>query len=297
MKQAAVLLMCFCIAWSVASQPSEVRISEILFNPIDDGADYLELYNSGVRPVSLGDIRVARWRGNEIDRLYSLETPYILAPKQYVVITTNAADIQSRYKVQYPNRVVEVPALPAYNNASGTVLLCTVDTVLIDRLDYTENMHSPLLRSKEGVALERRSFDRPTQETSNWYSAASTVGYGTPTYRNSQSQEVLFLEDAFSVSADLISPDGDGYQDLLDLTWQLSRSDLYANITLFDAQGRVARHLLRNGSLGTEGVLTWDGLSDDGIRCRRGNYVLWVETYDVSGRQQTLKRTITLIIK
>lgn len=297
MKQAAILLFVFCFLLSAASQPSEMKISEILFNPFVGGADYVELYNAGNQSVRLDDLRLARWKDGHIDRLFSLSNTVIAEPGTYIVVTTDAADVQSRYKVNYPERLLEVASMPAYNDASGTVLLCAVDSVVIERFDYDEKMHSSLLHKKEGVALERRSFTRPANEASNWSSAASTAGYGTPTYRNSQSQEALFLENEFAVSADIISPDGDGYQDLLDLTWQLSRSDLSANITIFDAQGRVVRHLLRGESLGSNGLLTWDGTSDEGSRCRRGNYVLLVETYDAAGRQQILKRTITLIIQ
>ena len=37
-----------------------IKISEILFNPPSDGADYLELYNDSDSSVSLRDIRLAQ---------------------------------------------------------------------------------------------------------------------------------------------------------------------------------------------------------------------------------------------
>lgn len=278
------------------AQPSMIRISEVLFNPKSDGSDYVELYNSGSQIVSLSDIRLARWKDSHIDKLFFLDSAYRVGVGEYVVITTDAADIASRYTVRFPSRVVEVPSMPVYNNASGTVIVTTADSVVIDRFDYSESMHSPLLRNADGVALERRSFSQPTATATNWYSAASTVGYGTPTYQNSQSQEVLFLEDEITISADIVSPDGDGYQDVLDIAYQLRQPDLSGSITILDAQGRTVRHLLRNAILGTQGVDAWDGTDDSGNRCRRGNYVLLVELYGAKNERQVMKRVITVII-
>lgn len=293
-KRPFLLLISLFFAVHLWAQPSEVRISEVLFNPRGDGADYVELYNAGSEPVSLATLRLARWKNDRIDRLYLLDSNYHVAVGEYVVLTVDAADVAARYDVRYMSRLIEVDAMPPLNNASGTVLVVTSDSVVIDRLDYDEEMHNPLLRDVDGVALERRSMERPSSERSNWTSAASTAGYGTPTYQNSQSREVLFLEDQFSVSADIVSPDGDGYQDLMDVTYQLRRDDLMASATIMDAQGRHVRYLLRNASLGTQGVVTWNGTDDNGARCRRGNYILMIETYNATNQRQVLKRSIVV---
>lgn len=271
-------------------------ISEIMFNPVGGGADYVELYNHSNVAVPLADIRLAQWKGDSIAKLHAITDHYEVAPQQYVVLTTDVAFVRSHYTVKHPNHLIEVSTMPAYNNTNGTVIVAHADGTVIDRFDYTEKMHNPLLHDVEGVALERRSFDIGTQMANNWFSAATTVGYGTPTYTNSQSNEFLFLNNDFVIEPTLFSPDGDGYNDLIDITYQLVDGTLSAIITIFDAAGRPLRHLANGTTLGTHGIITWDGTRDDGSRCQPGSYALLIDIYNTQGRHQRLKRAISIVL-
>lgn len=272
-----------------------IKISEILFNPSSDGADYLELYNDSDSSVSLRDIRLAQWKADAIYKLFVIDTSYTIAPNDYLVVTTDSQYVKDDFAVRHPEKIVQVKSMPSYNNASGTVLVCFADSSVIDRFDYTESMHSRLLKDVEGVALERRSFTSPTQDAANWFSAASTAGYGTPTYANSQSREFLFVDDDFAVEPDVFSPDNDGYNDLLNLTYNLSAEDLSANIYVTDKNGRTVRRLLRGGTLGTHGIVVWDGLDESFQRCRQGRYVLVIEAYNTDGKRQTSRKVVSLV--
>ena len=158
-----------------------------------------------------------------------------------------------------------------------------------------EKMHSRLLRDVEGVALERRSLSAPTQMAGNWYSAASTAGFGTPTAPNSQSHEFLFADDDFTIDNTLFSPDGDGYNDLLVINYRLEDCSLSANISVYDAAGRLVCKLARGAILGCWGSLSWDGVGDNGEKCPRGSYLLVIEAYNESGTSQNWRRTISLV--
>lgn len=294
----AVFLLIFsCPILLPAQNPhsGDILVSEILFNPEPGGADFVELYNYTDNAVSLDRLRLARVVDDSIARLYKVADSGVIAAHDYLVVTTDMQYVTSHYNVRYPGKMVQVSSMPSYNDASGCVMVCGIDTTILDRFDYTEEMHSRLLRDREGVTLERRSFNTPTQEPSNWYSAATTAGYGTPTYANSQSREFLFLDNDFNIAVTLFSPDGDGYNDLLDISYSLQRCDLSANIAVFDAQGRQVRQLVRGALLGCQGILTWDGTRDDGSSCPRGNYIIVCEAYNESGASQSWRRRISLV--
>lgn len=184
---------------------------------------------------------------------------------------------------------------PPYPNGGGTVVLATAEGDVVEQLDYTPAMHSRLLRNKAGVSLERRRFDRPCNEASNWFSAASTAGYGTPTQPNSQSAEHLVEEIAFTLSSDVISPNGDGYQDDLTIVYALDSDDIYATIDIYDGGGQPIRKLLNNSLLGTHGSIPWDGLDGEGNRLHQGRYILVVQLYTLMGTRQTLRRLVSVV--
>ena len=278
-------------------QMGDILINEILFNPVTGGADYVELYNNSGNTLSLEQIYLATVNDTSVKRLYPIPSEGAMEPHSLIVVTTDASFVSTHYTVSRPDWLIQTTNMPAYGDKSGTVVVATADSVVLDQFDYDVSMHSRLLRDVEGVALERRSFERSTQEASNWYSAASTAGYGTPTARNSQSRETLFLDNDFAFSTTLFSPDGDGYNDLLDITYNLQQCDLAANIIVFDRHGRQVRQIARGHLLGCQGALIWDGTNDNGTACPRGNYLVVVEAYNESGARQSWRRTVALVRK
>ena len=268
-------------------------ISELLFQPLSGEAEYVELYNNGSTPVELADYHIVRWIGDSLGRHYPLPQ-YTLPPRDYVVLTKDAASVTANYDVKHPAKLLECN-LPTYPNSGGSVILMTADSHLVDRFDYLPSMHSRLLRNKAGVSLERRSFDRPTNEASNWFSASSTCGYGTPGYSNSQSTEWLVEENDFEFSSELVSPDGDGYQDKLEITYRLDDGSLAARAEVYSARGVMVRRLLNNALLGTHGTLVWDGRGENGATLPEGQYIILITLYDTKGTQQTLRHTVAVV--
>ena len=273
----------------------DILVNEILFNPPPGGADYVELYNNSSDTIPLSMLRLGKMDGDSLVRLYSISEQGFIATGDLQVVTTDANFVKSNYNVKHPEKMSETSTMPSYNDASGTVAVFSSDTLLLDRLDYIEKMHSRLLHDREGVALERRSTEAPTQSPSNWYSASSASGFGTPTWPNSQSREFLFIDNDFAVSPTLFSPDGDGYNDLLDISWSLELCGLSADITVYDSHGRTVRHLARGELLGCHGMTSWDGTDDSGNRCPRGRYIVTVNAYNESGDSQSCRRTVSLV--
>ena len=286
-------LMLLAAALAAQAQHQGLLISELLFQPPSGEAEYVELYNHGDATVQLEDYHIVRVLHDTLAKHYPLP-PHSLAPGAYVVLSKDIASVMACYTVRDVSTLVEC-GLPTYPNDGGGVALCTADSVLVDRLDYTPDMHSRLLRNKAGVSLERRSFDRPTAEKSNWYSASSLAGYGTPGYVNSQSTECLVEEVAFALASTFLSPDGDGYQDEAEITFTTADEALMARVEVYDPRGRMVRRLLNNGLLGTHGTIVWDGRDEAGVIVPRGQYVINILVYDLGGERQTLRRVVAVL--
>lgn len=286
--------MAMMLCWSAVAGQSGLTISELLYQPQSGEAEYLELYNSGDVAVELSGFHIVRWVGDSLGKHYVLPA-HTVEPHGYVALTKDAASVAANYNVRYASRVVECQ-LPTYPNGGGSVILSTADSVVVDRFDYSDDMHSRLLRNKAGVALERRSFTRATNDAGNWFSASSTSGYGTPGYENSQSMETLVEETSFVFSSDVISPDGDGYQDDLEISYAVDDGTLMARVEVYDAKGVLLRVLLNNALLGTHGTIVWDGLGDGGKALPRGQYIVLTTIYDALGTKQILRRVVAVFL-
>ena len=294
MKRWLVLILISCAAAGAAAQQGSLLLSELLFQPRSGEAEYIELYNPGDTPLHLADYHIVRVLHDSLATHYPLPT-HTLSPHTYVALSKDIASVQACYHIQ-PSAVLIECNLPPYPNDGGSVVVSTADSIVVERLDYSSSMHSRLLRNKAGVSLERRSFDRPTNEPSNWFSASSTAGYGTPGYTNSQSTEWLVEENAFEFSSTLVSPDGDGYQDELEITYRLDDGDLAARIEVYDVRGQLVRRLLNNALLGIHGTLIWDGCGENGQRLSEGQYIVQIIVYDTSGTRQTIRRAVAMVL-
>ena len=293
MKRLLLTMIIGCAAAPAGAQQGTLLISELLYQPLSGEAEYVELYNNSDSPVELSGYHIVRWVGDSLGRHYPLPQ-HTVAPHDYVALTKNSSSVSANYTVLYASRLVECD-LPTYPNSGGSVILATADSTLVERFDYNPLMHSRLLRNKAGVSLERRSFERPTNEASNWFSAASTAGYGTPGYANSQSSELLAEETNFDFSSTLLSPDGDGYQDELEVAYRLDDGNLAARVEIYDARGLMVRRLLNNALLGTTGTFRWDGRGENGQRLPEGQYIIQITLYDTDGTRQTLRRSVALV--
>ena len=107
-------------------------------------------------------------------------------------------------------------------------------------------MHFSLLESIDGISLERLSFDR-----NDWHSAASTVGFGTPTYKNSQ-QLITQSIGEINIEPKSFTPNNDGYKDICSINWNFNENNLMASIKVFDDEGRLAKNILNNKMIGNE---------------------------------------------
>jgi len=282
-----------------SAKEHEIIINEVLFNPKEGGVDYVEIYNNSSFFFDLSKLNIAEFivLGNYIDSRNPkiiTEDPLLIAPKTYLVLTTDTAKVKSQYYCENPYAFIEIASMPAMSNDTGTI--CIVHQSLnqiIDAFAYSENMHFSLLESVDGVSLERLSFNDETQKNSNWHSAASTVGFGTPSYKNSQefiSQSV----GEISIDPKSFSPNNDGYKDVCSINWDFSKTNLMATIKIFDSKGRLVKNSLNNKMIGNSGSTSWDGTSEEGLQLNTGIYIVWMEIFSESGNVEQFKEIVVL---
>jgi hypothetical protein len=261
-------------------EPGDVVINEILQNPLTGGQDWIELYNNSSKVVNLKDWQLANFDNDTIDNFKIIPTNYILQPNDYVVLGKDSTFIKQNYPFALPGKFL-FSELPIYNNDSGTVYL-VYNSQIIDKVSYLDAWHFDLLDVTDGVSLERIDPSGMSSSEFNWHSAAEDVGFATPGRINSQYRPVVSSGE-ISLSADVFSPDNDGYEDVLQISYELTSPGLLGKTQVFDDRGRLVRTIFTNELMGTSGTFTWDGLTDSQIKASIGVYVLVVEVFSTDG--------------
>ncbi|MGB3236020.1 MAG: gliding motility-associated C-terminal domain-containing protein, partial [Ferruginibacter sp.] len=151
-----------------------------------------------------------------------------------------------------------------------------------------------LISNEDGVALERIDYNAATQNQQNWHSAASSINYGTPTYKNSQYKADAAVQGEITVTPEIISPDNDGIDDFATINYSFSEPGYVANISIFDANGRPVRYLQHNALNGLKGYYRWDGLGEKQQKLASGIYIIYTEVFNLQGKSRKFKNIIVV---
>ena len=273
----------------------DIVINEILFNPLPGGVDYIELYNRSNKIIDLSKIYIANRNSNNlISSITQLTTDNLLLfPKDFMAVTVDPQTVKSQYITQNPDAFLKIKSLPSFPNDKGNVILLNEQGNIIDEVAYTDKWHFPLIHNTEGVSLERIDYNAPSVQ-SNFHSAATSVGYGTPGYKNSQYKMAEELRGDITVTPEIFSPDNDGNEDFATISYHFPSPGFVTNITIFNASGRPVRYLEKNSLSGTSGYYRWDGLDDKSRKLPQGIYIIYTEIFNKEGITKRFKNTIVL---
>jgi hypothetical protein len=276
--------------------PGDWVINEILFDPRPNGYDYVEFYNSSKKVLDASKLFFAnRNSTGAVSSVKALSTePSLIFPGDHILVTTDPENLSLQYLVKNPGNVLVPGTFPSFPDDEGTVVALNFQGIIVDEVSYKDDWHFNLVENPEGVALERIDASGSSTNRSNWHSAASTAGYGTPTYKNSQYKLIEEVKATIEVAPNVFSPDNDGHDDIATIHYSISEPGYVANIILFDQAGRPVRHLARNSILGLTGYWNWDGLDDKGNRLPAGNYIVFTEIFNLQGKKRIFKNLVTL---
>lgn len=274
-------------------------INEVLFNPVGDAPDFVEIYNKSDKVFGSESLRVGLIQGGTIPKLAQIHRgSELLFPGDYRVVTPDSALMPLFYRCNHPEWILQSPAFPSLNDQSACLVLTTAGGEVLEQFCYNEKMHHPLIRLPDGVSLERVDPFSSPDNPFNWTSALSVAGYSTPTDRNANFRTVD-LPDGNTLVAEpeVFTPDADGNDDRVLIHYRWNETGWSGTIRVMDAYGRLVNTLARNDLFGLEGFLAWDGLSEEGRAMAPGVYLIQAECWNLNGRTARLKTHVVLGVK
>ena len=258
----------------------DLVINEILQNPLNGGSDWIELHNNSSKVINLKDWQLANFDNDTIYNFKTISDNYLLLPNDYVVVGKDSSFVKEHYPFSVTGKFL-YSELPSYNNDSGTVYLI-YNSEIIDKVSYLDSWHFKLLDNTDGVSLERIDPNGASSSGFNWHSAAEDVQFATPGRINSQYLPAV-SNGTLNFTSEVISPDNDGFEDILQANYELTENGLLGKATIYDDRGRVIRELFKNELLGSKGSFSWDGTTDTQVKASIGVYVLVFEAFSTNG--------------
>lgn len=289
---------------------NDLIINELLFNPYTGSQDFIELYNRSDKLLDLKYLTITSRNSTTGELTYKksiTETSHFIFPQNYengrfsyCVLSTKIDNLSNNYTIEEPENlfVVSSSSFPSMPNSNATIVLmhsANVDPkIIIDEVCYDEKQHSKLLSSKKGVSLERICPNRKSNDITNWHSASQNAGFATPGYQNSQYSCDLIINHEIQVSPETFSPDNDGYQDIINISYKLKEPGYTASMSIYNSSGSFIKEIVNHELLGTEGNYTWDGFNERGELCPIGIYILYVEMFNINGNKIKEKKAFVL---
>ena len=277
----------------VSAKTDDILINEILFNPSTNNFDFVEVYNVTNHCLVLNNLRFAQI--NEVDGLPDKvenisNDSVLLPPGEFWVFTENRSTLIQTHGLSESANVFK-SNLPSMPDDDGTIGVCTASLEWVDKLSYSNKWHHELISEEEDVSLERVNLSSQTQQSSNWHSATYNSGFATPTQPNSQAGN-FSSAGSVSLSTELITPNNDGIDDFLSISFNLDKPGWVGSIVVFDAFGREKLSLLNNKPIGVNEVVLWHGLGKNEGRIKPGAYIIFVELWHPDGEKMIVKKGV-----
>ena len=268
----------------------DLVINELLFNPDEEGSDFIEIFNVSNKPINISSLYFCKKNNeNELQEPFEISKyPILLMPNEYSVLCPNKSWLMNTFP---KTKNITESNIPAMNNDEGKIVLLTHSAKIIDEIHYFENWHHNELIHYENVSLEKL---RPTliNVSSNWSSASSVENYATPGYENSNFTELKNTTQNFELNHSVFTPDGDGYNDHLILQYNLSDVNWIGKIDVVNHFGETIHNMYSNILFGKKNSINWNGKLTNNTSIKPGIYALLINAYNTKTQKKIRKKLI-----
>ena len=281
------------------AEAKDVLINELLFYSNESGGDFLELINRSDKIIDLRDWVITETDYSDFSDIKEVaiitQGHRMLLPGEYLLLTRQVAKLKRYYDCLNEYALMETSSMPDFNSSEGRAVIHDDGGNEIDAFKYSDDMHFKLLSETRGVSLERMCTDVNSDNPFIWHSAAATAGFATPGYRNSQVVGLMSVGNEVSVDEEVFSPDDDGYFDVLTIRYQFPQPGTVLSLNVYDFEGRLTKKLLPGETVSSQGIITWNGLTDLGTIARAGIYVIVGKSFDLDGNEKVFRKAVFLV--
>ncbi|KPK89422.1 hypothetical protein AMJ80_09800 [bacterium SM23_31] len=269
---------------NVLESENQVIINEIMYQPLRNEAEWIELFNRGTSEVNLRNWRIkdkSRAEGAVIG-----QGDIIFPPGDYIVLTGDSIKLANYYPLSFT--IINVSHFPALNNDGDEITVLDAAGRVSDSVEYNSSWGS-----NPGVSLERIQVNASSNDRNNWGLSTSHEG-ATPGHVNSLEVHGISGQVLIVPEPNPFSPGRDMHVCRITVTQPLTQS--LVTMKIFDRYGRLVRDLLRGEPQGSNFTVEWDGRNNNGRLMQTDIYVIYFNAISTnSGRSIEHKTTVVLV--
>lgn len=280
----------------VPPSKGDLIINEIMFNPYDECVDFIEVFNKSDKIISLKNCSCCRRNSTSHQIEYNSKITsenLVVLPNDYLVLANIEDQFYQCYPTAQPHKTMYYQ-LPSMSDDEGSILILDEAALIIDELYYSDDQHSQLLNTTEGVSLERINADASTSNYKNWSSASFSSGYATPTLKNSQAIEGIVDESMISINPSVFSPDNDGFDDHALIEIKTDNAGSWSSVLILDINGNKIKQLLNTDLIGINDKLIWDGTDTKNSIVQSGIYIISAAIVNEYGEVKNCRKPIII---
>ncbi len=254
-----------------------VVVNEIMY---DGAPEWVELYNRSNEDIDLCGFVLEDKAGSATDAF----GPFLLHPGGFVVVTSDTPALAERFGAV---PCLSTPQFPTLNNSEEELELRNGRGGLLEKVVYRSRFGGG-----KGISLERISPELPPGLEASWAGSLDPSG-ATPGRRNSVYVESRREEDLLQLSSKIFTPNDDGDEDVLVISYLVPEFPAWVQLCIFDATGRLVKSLDRSRSSSGKGQAVWTGKGDSNQALPTGLYIVYLEAR-AGARTFKAKRTVAL---
>ena len=257
-------------------------LNEVMPLPVMEQDEWIEIYNRSENPI---DLRGWSLADNSGATAVLSDTSLFLMGGQYLVLGPD----DSHKQASDGGRYQQVQHFPTLNNSEESLRLFDPQGIPMDGMSYDS-----FTELVTGRSLERIRFHISGEDPGNWSVCVHNLG-STPGAENSLHLEALGSILDVELSPNPFSPNGDGEDDRIAISYELPFERGVMSIMIFDMAGRQIALPVQIKPVSHRGQVWWDGEANYGGKAVTGLYIMKLLFDDQAGKVWSCLKKVYLI--
>ena len=278
-----------------------VVVNEIMFDPLANQNEWIELYNRGSYVVDLRNwkFKDRPTASGNVNSFSIASQPILLRHGEFAILAADSTIFSLYPDLTHPTAgchviVLNVSGGFSLGNDGDDIILTDLTGTTIDSVSYSPRWHRPDVTDTKGRSLEKINPDLDSNSPYNWTTCVLSSG-GTPGKSNSTYTSVPQRVSNLTFSPNPFSPDGDGHEDFCLVQYHLPLTTAHIQIKIFDIKGRLVRTLANSQISASSGEIVWDGMNEYRQRVRIGPYIVLIQATDPNGNALTVLKGVVVV--